>query len=259
MSSYDSLKFGGRGLDNDESPFVKTGLIFPWTTATAPSGYLLCSGAVVSRTTYADLFAVIGTTFGSGDGSSTFGIPDLRGKQIVFDDAGSTYTFAANAGNVSNNVQPNITKGGNINVSVNGNTGNFSLGNSHLPSHTHAIMGNSLDVENNNSVSGSNSFSRNSVFHRAIIDQSDGVSNDETHNIMAANPSGGTSSNSGAGSVNLATTSNAFNGNANAGAGHAHSIGVNGSANYASFTLNASSESVNTLFSSVVLNAIIKT
>lgn len=259
MSSYDALKFGGRGLDNDESPFVKTGLIFPWTTATAPSGYLLCSGAVVSRTTYADLFAVIGTTFGSGDGSTTFGIPDLRGKQIVFDDAGSTYTFAANAGNVSNNVQPNITKGGNINVSVNGNTGNFSLGNSHLPSHTHAILGNIVNYDSsggNNTNSGSFT-SRNQVLHQKVNDTESDFPQDG--HLLRRVSSNTLNTNNSASDVNFATTGTAFNGNNNAGSGHAHSISVNGSANYASFTLNASSESVNTLFSSVVLNAIIKT
>ena len=46
--------------------------------STVPDGYLLCDGSAVSRTTYADLFAVIGTTWGSGDGSTTFNIPDMR-------------------------------------------------------------------------------------------------------------------------------------------------------------------------------------
>ena len=47
-----------------------------------PTGWLLANGAVVSRTTYADLFNAIGTTYGSGDGSTTFGIPELRGEFI---------------------------------------------------------------------------------------------------------------------------------------------------------------------------------
>ena len=47
--------------------------------ATAPSGWLLCDGTAVSRTTYAALFAVISTTFGTGDGSTTFNVPDMRG------------------------------------------------------------------------------------------------------------------------------------------------------------------------------------
>jgi microcystin-dependent protein len=49
---------------------------------TAPTGYLKANGALVSRTTYAALFAAIGTTFGVGDGSTTFGLPDLRGEFI---------------------------------------------------------------------------------------------------------------------------------------------------------------------------------
>jgi microcystin-dependent protein len=55
---------------------VLTGALLMWPTASAPSGYLLCAGAAVSRTTYAALFAVIGTTFGVGDGSTTFNLPN---------------------------------------------------------------------------------------------------------------------------------------------------------------------------------------
>jgi microcystin-dependent protein len=51
--------------------------------ATTPSGYLLCDGAAVSRTTYAALFAAISTDFGPGDGASTFNLPDYRGRTIV--------------------------------------------------------------------------------------------------------------------------------------------------------------------------------
>lgn len=54
------------------------GAIMPYGGATAPSGWLLCQGQPVSRITYAELFAVIGTAFGTGDGSTTFNIPDLR-------------------------------------------------------------------------------------------------------------------------------------------------------------------------------------
>ena len=54
------------------------GTISPFGGSTIPSGYLLCDGQTVSRTTYAELFAVIGTAFGTGDGSTTFNVPDLR-------------------------------------------------------------------------------------------------------------------------------------------------------------------------------------
>lgn len=59
-----------------------TGEIKWWPTNTAPSGYLECNGAAVSRTTYAALFGVIGTTAGSGDGTTTFNLPQLRGEFI---------------------------------------------------------------------------------------------------------------------------------------------------------------------------------
>ena len=58
----------------------EVGTIKPWGKATAPAGYLLCDGSAVSRTTYADLFTVIGTTYGTGDNSTTFNVPDLQGK-----------------------------------------------------------------------------------------------------------------------------------------------------------------------------------
>ena len=60
-----------------------TGAILSYAGNSAPVGFLLCDGRAVSRTTYAALFAVIGTTFGSGDGSSTFNLPDMRGRVAV--------------------------------------------------------------------------------------------------------------------------------------------------------------------------------
>lgn len=55
-----------------------TGMIVMYGRATPPTGFLLCNGQAVSRTTYADLFAVLGTSYGVGDGSTTFNVPDLR-------------------------------------------------------------------------------------------------------------------------------------------------------------------------------------
>jgi microcystin-dependent protein len=59
------------------------GRIEAYAGATAPTGYLLCDGTAVSRTTYAGLFAVTSTTYGVGDGSTTFNVPDLRGRVPV--------------------------------------------------------------------------------------------------------------------------------------------------------------------------------
>jgi microcystin-dependent protein len=69
-----------------------------WFTGTAPNGWLLCNGAAVSRTTYADLFAVIGTTFGTGDGSTTFNIPDFRGRVPAGVDEGTFTSLGTTLG-----------------------------------------------------------------------------------------------------------------------------------------------------------------
>lgn len=71
----------------NQTPSAPSGSVTWFAAATAPTGYLKANGAAISRTTYAALFAVIGTTFGAGDGSTTFNIPDLRGEFIRgFDD-----------------------------------------------------------------------------------------------------------------------------------------------------------------------------
>ena len=61
---------------------VPAGSVFTFATSTVPSGYLECNGAAVSRSTYASLFSSISTTWGTGDGSSTFNLPDLRGQFV---------------------------------------------------------------------------------------------------------------------------------------------------------------------------------
>jgi len=59
---------------------IPTGAILPFAGTSAPAGYVLCGGQAVSRTTFASLFAVLGTAYGAGDGSTTFNVPDLRGR-----------------------------------------------------------------------------------------------------------------------------------------------------------------------------------
>lgn len=67
------------------------GVMQDFAGSTAPDGWLLCYGQAVSRTTYADLFTVISTAFGVGDGSTTFNLPDMRGRVSAGqDDMGGT-------------------------------------------------------------------------------------------------------------------------------------------------------------------------
>ena len=78
------------------------GIILPYAGNSAPVGWLLCHGQTVSRTLYVALYNVIQTTFGVGDGSTTFGIPDLRGRSPLFmDNMGGT---AANRAQVSTTI-----------------------------------------------------------------------------------------------------------------------------------------------------------
>ena len=74
---------------------VPTGSVVYYGKSTVPSGWLICNGAAVSRTTYATLFGVIGTTFGAGNGSSTFNVPNLIGK---FPEGSATPGTVHNAG-----------------------------------------------------------------------------------------------------------------------------------------------------------------
>lgn len=71
-------------IDDATSSIVTTatGTILTFSNVVVPTGFLECNGAAISRTVYANLFAVIGTLYGVGDGSTTFNIPDLRGEFI---------------------------------------------------------------------------------------------------------------------------------------------------------------------------------
>lgn len=112
---------------------VPSGSVMPYAGSSAPTDWLLCSGAAVSRTTYAALFAVIGTTYGSGDGSTTFNLPDLRGRSAFgVDNMGGT---AANR----------ITSGGSgitgTTLGAAGGAETVTLSTSQIPSHTHNVVG----------------------------------------------------------------------------------------------------------------------
>lgn len=95
---------------------VPSGVVSAFAGSTAPTGYLLCDGSAVSRTDYADLFTAIGTTYGAGNGSTTFNLPNLKGRVPVGRDSAQTEFDT---------------------LSETGGTKTVTLTESQMPSHTH--------------------------------------------------------------------------------------------------------------------------
>ena len=125
MSNYEATKydFDGGNLTGIEG--IPTATIVPWSDSSVPSGFLECNGAAVSRSTYSALFAIIGTTYGAGDGSSTFNVPDLQDNVAV----GKSNNKALGSTGGANTV----TSTGN----VGGSTANATLSTPQLASHSH--------------------------------------------------------------------------------------------------------------------------
>ena len=70
-------------IKNTINTNTPVGVITAYAGDTAPNGWLLCDGSAVSRTTYANLFSVLGTKCGAGDGSTTFNLPNIKGRSLV--------------------------------------------------------------------------------------------------------------------------------------------------------------------------------
>ena len=105
---------------------IPAGLIAPYAGTSAPTGYLLCYGQTVNRSQYADLFAAIGTTYGAGDGSTTFVLPDLRGRVIAGQD---------DMGGTSANRLTTPINGDTLGAA--GGSESHTLTTNEMPSHTH--------------------------------------------------------------------------------------------------------------------------
>lgn len=108
---------------------VPTGTVMSYAGSTAPTGWLLCYGQAISRTTYSALFSIIGTQYGSGDGSSTFNLPDLRGRVLAgCDNMGGTGAARL----TSTTMSPNGAARGSV-----GGAETHTLTTAQMPAHTH--------------------------------------------------------------------------------------------------------------------------
>ena len=127
MSNYEATKYDFDGANLTGIEGIPTATIVPWSDSSVPSGFLECNGAAVSRSTYSALFAIIGTTYGSGDGSTTFNVPDLQDNVPVGKSNNKALASTGGANTVS------VTPSGN----VAGSTANASLSTAQLASHSH--------------------------------------------------------------------------------------------------------------------------
>lgn len=115
---------------------MPTGAMLEYAGSAAPTGWLLCDGTAVSRTTYAALFAVLGTAYGAGDGSTTFNVPDRRGKFGV--GVNGTYTRGTSGGSTTTS-----SAGSHDHT---GSTGSTTLTTAQIPSHTHTGTSDSTTI-----------------------------------------------------------------------------------------------------------------
>jgi|TARA_R110001583_G_scaffold20056_2_gene77806 microcystin-dependent protein len=137
---------------------MPAGAVTPFAGASAPTGFLLCDGAAISRSTYSVLFTAISTTYGTGDGSSTFNVPDLRGRVVAGQD---------DMGGSSANRLTDQTGG--LNGDTLGDTGGsetHTLSVAQLPAHTHTVTAHENpggSGDSNGSEGGDSSFDRTST------------------------------------------------------------------------------------------------
>jgi microcystin-dependent protein len=154
--------------------FVPSGGIMAFAMNSAPSGWLAANGSAVSRTLYAALFAAIGTTYGAGDGSTTFALPDLRGYFVrgsgTNSDGTASGTFGAKqAASLLNHTHSGTTAGASAD-------------------HTHAYTRYNTLLNNVSIFSGGGV---NGIWQNTTTQLTGGVSADHAHGFTTGNPSVG--------------------------------------------------------------------
>lgn len=188
---------------------VPAGVMTPFAGSSSPAGWLLCNGAAVSRTTYAELFAAIGTAWGAGDGSTTFNLPDMRQRfPLGVAASGTGNTLGATGGAIDHtHTGPSHTHTG--------------------PSHTHGVgtleaaAGGTHNHDQGTSASGG------------------------SHSHSFADTSGGGSSGvsvvtGGAGGAAVTAHTHSVSGTTGSGGSHTHDLGNGGSGGSHTHTISGS-------------------
>lgn len=158
--------------------YVPSGTVNLYAGAVAPTGWLMCDGSAVSRTTYSELFTAIGTLYGAGDGSATFNVPNLSGKVPVGRDAGDT-DFDT--------------------LGETGGSKTHTLTTTEIPSHNHNAATNAQSAANSGGSSNTYTGSGLNTTNNAAKNSTGNQSANHTHN--------GTSGNGSANHTHTANTS----------------------------------------------------
>lgn len=216
LKGFLSVSFDEEGnlITTEVVDVTPTGSVIAWTTTMAPTGWLLCDGAAVSRVTYKRLFEVIGTTYGVGDGSTTYNLPDIRQRVILgLAIAGTGSTLAGTGGTIdhthsggtSGSTTPTLsgsTAGATATISgstgstapaISGSTGATAPGVSGTTgagsAHTHSFSGTSGDISGNPTgvpfaVSSAPPFSSD-ISHNHVTSGTTGSESSHTHSFSA--------------------------------------------------------------------------
>ena len=181
MANYEATKYDFSGANLTGIEGIPTATIVPWSSASVPTGFLECNGQAVSRSTYAALFAIVSTTYGTGDGASTFNVPNLADNVAVGKSNNKALASTGGANTVA------VAASGNIS----GSTANATLSTAQLASHTHGLrsfIAQQPFPQTNNAVPRSNT---RTINNDSYSTESSGSGSGHSHN-MSANFSGDT-------------------------------------------------------------------
>jgi len=168
MANYEATRYDFDGANLTGIEGIPSGTIVPWSDSSIPSGFLECNGSAVSRSTYATLFGIIGTTYGAGNGSTTFNVPDLQ-DNVAVSKSGTKNLGSTGGANT-------VTATGNIA----GSTANATLSTAQLASHAHRMF-----WQNDGGGAQGATNSLNNTGARANVLENTGSDSGHSHNMSA--------------------------------------------------------------------------